>query len=49
MNDKIHINTKGRYDCNYAVEPTKSRLTKDFTKVTCKNCMRKINKLGRKL
>lgn len=39
---KIHFNHRKRYACNWAVEPRKEKMTKDWKKVTCKNC-KKVN------
>ena len=33
-----------RYMCIWAVDPTKEKSTWDNDKVTCKNCLRTINK-----
>ena len=33
-----------RYICIHAVRPTPSKSTKDPSKVTCKNCLRKMKK-----
>lgn len=36
---------KLRYFCNRAVIPDKNKLTNDWNKVTCKNCLKQKNKV----
>ena len=35
---------EARYECIQSCYPTASKSTLDITKVTCKNCFRKLNK-----
>ena len=41
--DTIHYETNSkRYLCNQACNTTLSKITRDETKVTCKNCLRDL-------
>ena len=40
---KVHYQQGVNYACNFAVEPLEFKMTKDETKVTCKNCLKVIN------
>jgi len=42
----IHFKLDKHYLCNWACGTTPSKSTKDINKVTCKNCLRSIEKGG---
>jgi len=33
-----------RYNCNWAVNPNPDKVTNNYRKVTCKNCLRELKK-----
>jgi hypothetical protein len=35
---------KLKYKCNYAVKPTKNKCTFNVSRITCKNCLKLIEK-----
>ena len=37
---KIHKESKGKYLCNQAVNPSKERMSRQWKNVTCQNCLK---------